>query len=135
MVTDNLPGADRPGDPVERAIEHLHQAEHDLERAREEEHLAEDEVREATEELEEAEHPRETEIIVNSRPRKVSGHEVTYEEVLELAFPGPHNDPNVVFSMTYRHAAAHPSAGELGPGGKVKVREGTVFNVTRTVKS
>jgi|SRR5579871_6285350 len=135
MATDNLPEPDRPGDSAARAIEHLHRAEHDLERAREDEHRAEEEVREATEELEEAEHPRETEIIVNSRPCKVPGREVNYEEVLQLAFPGPHNDPNVVFSMTFRNAASHPSTGELGPGGKVKVRKGTVFNVTRTVKS
>ena len=81
------------------------------------------------------EHLGETEIIVNARPHKVPGREVTYDEILELAFPGPHTDPNIVFSMTYRHAASHPSAGELGPGGTVKVREGTVFNVTRTVKS
>jgi hypothetical protein len=81
------------------------------------------------------EHLRETEIIVNARPRKVPGREVTYEEILDLAFPGPHSDLNVIFSMTYRHAASHPSAAELGPGGTVKVREGTIFNVTRTVKS
>ena len=135
MVTDNLPGPERPSDTVERAIEHLHHAEQDLERARDGERRAGEEVREATEELEEAEHLRETDIIVNARPRKVPGRVVTYDEILQLAFPGPHNDPNVVFSMTYRHAAAHPSAGELGPGGTVKVREGTVFNVTRTVKS
>jgi hypothetical protein len=135
MATHNIPGPDVPGDPADRAVEHLHRAEHDLDRARTDERRAEHEVREATRELEEAEHPREFEIIVNARPRKVLGREVTYEEVLKLAFPGPHTDPNVVFSMTYRHAAAHPSAGELGPGGQVKVKNGTIFNVTRTVKS
>jgi hypothetical protein len=134
METDKLP-RDHPGDEVERALAHLHQAEGDLERARQDEHRAEEEVRDAVHELDESEHLRETEIIVNSRVRKVPGRVVTYHEVLELAFPGLHNDPNVVFSMTYRHAASHPSAGELGPGGTVKVREGTVFNVTRTVKS
>jgi hypothetical protein len=44
-------------------------------------------------------------------------------------------EPNVVFSMTYRHAASKPHAGELGPGGVVEVKKGTVFNVTRTVQS
>ena len=52
-----------------------------------------------------------------------------------LAFPGQHV-PNVVFSMTYRHAASTPHAGELGAGGSVDVKKkGTVFNVTRTVQS
>jgi Multiubiquitin len=131
MTTEDLPEND---DPVERAVEHIQKAEHDLERAHEEERRAEEELRKATEELEHT-HPRETEIIVNARPRTVPGDEVCFEEIVELAFPGPHTDPNVVYSMTYRHAASHPSAGELAPGGKVKVKKGTIFNVTKTIKS
>lgn len=74
-------------------------------------------------------------IIVNSREREVPGPEVTFEQIVQLAFPGEH-DPNVEFSMTYRHAVSTPHAGELGPGGKVEVKKhGTIFNVTRTVKS
>ncbi len=75
------------------------------------------------------------EIIVNSRPRTVNARTVTFEQIVQLAFPGPH-EPNVVFSMTYRHAASTPHAGELGAGGSVDVKKkGTVFNVTRTVQS
>lgn len=79
--------------------------------------------------------PVTSKIIVNSREREVPGPEVTFEQIVQLAFPGDH-DPNVEFSMTYRHAASTPHAGELGPGGKVEVKNhGTIFNVTRTVKS
>ena len=75
------------------------------------------------------------EIIVNSRPRTVNARTVTFEQIVQLAFPGQH-EPNVVFSMTYRHAASTPHAGELGAGGTVNVKKkGTVFNVTRTVQS
>lgn len=75
------------------------------------------------------------EIIVNSRPRTVNARTVTFEQIVQLAFPGQH-EPNVVFSMTYRHAASTPHAGELGTGGTVNVKKkGTVFNVTRTVQS
>ena len=77
---------------------------------------------------------RAYEIIVNSRPRTVTGRSVTFEQVVQLAFPGSH-EPNVVFSMTYRHAVSKPPAGELGPGGTVEVKNGTIFNVTRTVQS
>jgi hypothetical protein len=74
-------------------------------------------------------------IVVNSRPRTVPARRVTFEQVVQLAFPGQH-DPNVVFSMTYRHAASTPATGELGAGGAVDVKKkGTVFNVTRTVQS
>ncbi len=79
--------------------------------------------------------PKTFEIIVNSRPREVEAKQVTFEHVVQLAFPGPHAS-NVVFSMTYRHAASTPHAGELGAGGSVEVKKkGTVFNVTRTVQS
>lgn len=75
------------------------------------------------------------EIIVNSRRRTVDDRTVTFEQIVQLAFPGQH-PPNVVFSMTYRHAASAPHAGELGAGGSVDVKKkGTVFNVTRTVQS
>lgn len=75
------------------------------------------------------------EIVVNSRPRTVEARTVTFEQIVQLAFPGQH-DTNVVFSMTYRHAASTPHAGELGAGGSVDVKKkGTVFNVTRTVQS
>ena len=75
------------------------------------------------------------EIIVNSRPKTVPDRKVSFEQIVQLAFPGQHA-ANVVFSMTYRHAASRPHAGELGAGGIVEVKhEGTVFNVTRTVQS
>jgi Multiubiquitin len=75
------------------------------------------------------------EITVNSRPREVEAQTVLFEQVVQLAFPGQH-EINVVFSMTYRHAASMPHAGELGAGGSIEVKKkGTVFNVTRTVRS
>jgi hypothetical protein len=75
------------------------------------------------------------EIIVNGRPRVVNDENVSFEQVVQLAFPGPHG-PNIVFSMTYRHAASKPHAGEVGTGGVVEVKtKGTIFNVTKTDKS
>ena len=79
--------------------------------------------------------PAAYEIVINGRARVVSGRVVTFEQVVQLAFPNEQADPNVVFSMTYRHAASQPSAGELGPQGSVEVKTGTVFNVTKTVQS
>ncbi|MBX3730693.1 MAG: multiubiquitin domain-containing protein, partial [Candidatus Sumerlaeia bacterium] len=61
------------------------------------------------------------EIIVNSRRKTVPGRCVTFEQVVQLAFPGQHG-PEIEFSMTYRHAAAPPYAGELAAGGKVEVK-------------
>jgi len=132
MTTPNNGG--EPPD-IEHALDHLKAAEHDLTLAHQAEHRAEDEVRKAEHEIEDALAHRETEIIVNSRPREIPGKIAGFEQVVQLAFPGGAADQNTVYSMTYRHAAAHPHAGELGPGGKVEVKNGTVFNVTRTVRS
>lgn len=74
------------------------------------------------------------EIIVNTRPKLVTNREVTFEQIVELAYPGPH-DSNYIFSMSFRHAASKPHAGDLGPGGSVTVKQGTIFNVVRTIKS
>jgi hypothetical protein len=82
--------------------------------------------------------PRPTptfEFLVNSRPRTVTEPVVTFEQIVELAFPGT-VEPGVTFSMTYRNAASRPHAGNLAAGGTVTVKkEGTIFNVTRTVQS
>lgn len=74
-------------------------------------------------------------ITVNSREESVPAARVTFEQVVQFAFPGPHG-PNIVFAVTYRHAASVPHAGQLGPRGFVDVKhKGTIFNVTKTDKS
>jgi hypothetical protein len=75
-------------------------------------------------------------IIVNSREETVNHKRVTFEQVIQLSHPNAPPDTNVRFSMTYRNAASKPHAGELGEGGSIEVKkEGTIFNVTRTVQS
>ncbi|ARK41573.1 multiubiquitin domain-containing protein [Burkholderia pseudomallei] len=75
-------------------------------------------------------------IVVNSREEPVPDKRVTFEQVVQLAFPGAPVEPNVRYSMTYRHAASKPHAGELAEGGSVEVQHhGTIFNVTKTVQS
>lgn len=77
---------------------------------------------------------RSYKIVVNAREKTVPNRDVSFEQIIELAFPGA-SGPNVDFTMTYRHAASKPHAGELFPGGVVQVKNGSVFNVTRTVQS
>jgi hypothetical protein len=75
-------------------------------------------------------------IVVNSVEETVPDKRVTFEQVVKLSHPNALAETNVKFSMTYRNAASHPHAGELGEGGSVEVKKhGTIFNVTRTVQS
>lgn len=75
-------------------------------------------------------------VVVNSREEPVQEKRVTFEQVVQLAFPGAPKEANVRYSMTYRNAASKPHAGELAEGGSVEVQhQGTIFNVTKTVQS
>lgn len=75
-------------------------------------------------------------VVVNSRDEPVPAKFVTFEQVVQLAFPGAPVESNVKYSMTYRNVASNPHAGELGEGGTVEVKhEGSIFNVTKTVQS
>jgi Multiubiquitin len=76
----------------------------------------------------------EIEIIVNSRSRLVPGPSVTFEQIVELAYPGSHN-PNYVFTISYRKASSMPPEGSLSAGQSVKIKTGTILNVSPTDKS
>jgi hypothetical protein len=75
------------------------------------------------------------EIVVNTRAKTVDSPTVTYEQLVQLAYPGP-QDANVEFSISYRKTASKPHSGELSAGDSVTVKKkGSVFNVHRTIKS
>jgi hypothetical protein len=78
-------------------------------------------------------HHQQFKVIVNGRPKEVDRRELTFDEVVRLAFPGPHG-PNIVFTVTYRKAEGNKE-GTLVQGQNVEVKDGTVFNVTKTDKS
>lgn len=74
-------------------------------------------------------------IVVNGTEHTVTKELVTYEQIVQIAFPGHPNDPNTSFSVTYEHAASKPHAGTLAAGGKVTVKNNTHFDVTQTNRS
>lgn len=76
-------------------------------------------------------------IIVNGRQKTVDKNaELTFSQVVALAFDSPPTGPNVLFTITYRKGGnEHRPEGELVEGQTVKTKEGTVFNVTATDKS
>lgn len=73
-------------------------------------------------------------IVVNAREKMVPSKDVTFEQIVALAFPGAH-DKNVEFTVTFDGALSCPTDGNLGVGGTIEVKQGTIFNVTRTVQS
>lgn len=75
-------------------------------------------------------------IIVNGREKTVTKAELTFDEVVKLAFDSPPYGPNTLFTITYRKGGnEHRPEGHLVEGETVKVKKGTIFNVTATDKS
>jgi Multiubiquitin len=80
-----------------------------------------------------AEADREFVIVVDTVEQTVHDARVTWEQVVEFAYPGQSGNPQYVFKVQYEDAARHPSAGTLG---HVEVkRQGTTFSVLRSVVS
>lgn len=74
-------------------------------------------------------------IFVNARSREVDHKRVSFEQVVELAFPDGPTGENFVYTVTYSRAAGPRTEGTLLPGGVVRVKEGTAFDVRFTDKS
>ncbi len=79
---------------------------------------------------------KENKIIVNGTEHVVSDDVVTFDEIVEIAFPGHPTNPDIVFSVTFEKAESKPHQGTLAAGGTVTVKKhGTVFDVTQTNRS
>jgi hypothetical protein len=78
---------------------------------------------------------KEYTIIVNGEQKTEPKEVLTFVDVLDLAFPPPRPIPNKDFSITYKNAKSIPHHGQLHPGGKVEIKNGTIFDVTPTNKS
>jgi Multiubiquitin len=81
-------------------------------------------------------HEKAFTIVVNATEHTVSNDVLTFDQVVEIAFPGHPTDPNIVFSVTFEKADSKPHQGTLAAGGTVTVKKrGTVFDVTQTNRS
>jgi hypothetical protein len=74
-------------------------------------------------------------IIVNAREKKWSEKEISFQQVVKLAFPTPPPGENIVYTVTYRKGEGQKPEGTLTEGEFVKVKHGMIFNVTATDKS
>ena len=74
-------------------------------------------------------------IVVNGREKTVEDEELTFDRVVALAFDDPPSGEFICFTITYRNAGGRKPEGTLIEGEAVKLRDGTVINVTVTDKS
>ena len=78
---------------------------------------------------------KELTIIVNGRSKTVAEKELSFDAVVDLAFENPQRGDNIVFTITYRKGEDKKPEGTLVGGQTIKIKEGMIFNVTRTDQS
>jgi hypothetical protein len=81
-------------------------------------------------------HSTETTVIVNGTPKTVSKKdELTFDEIVRLAFDPIPTGENILITVAYRRGHASKPQGTVLPGGSVKIVHNMVFDVTATDKS
>jgi hypothetical protein len=78
---------------------------------------------------------KSTTIIVNTREKEVAGKEITFEQVVRLAFESPPAGDNIEITVAYRRGQGEKPSGTMHPAETVKLKEGMIFDVTATDKS
>lgn len=79
--------------------------------------------------------PREITIVINARERTITDKELTFEQLVALAFPTAPTGENVLFTISFRRGHGNKSEGSLLAGETVKTKDGMVFVVSATDKS
>jgi hypothetical protein len=74
-------------------------------------------------------------IVVNAREKTFTGREISFNQVVELAFGSVSPNPNIVYSVTYKRGEGNKPEGSMEKGDTVKIKDGMIFNVTQTDKS
>lgn len=72
-------------------------------------------------------------IYINTRATRVSKATLSYQELVELAYPGDVPNAAKVYEITY--SSPHGPDGKLGVDGKVTLKEGMVCHVGLTNRS
>lgn len=78
-------------------------------------------------------HDKTFTIVVNGRERVIAEHRLSYRQVVSLAYPDDQPDSNLNYTVSYANVHGHD--GTLVDGQDVEIKNGMVFNVTRTNRS
>jgi hypothetical protein len=88
-----------------------------------------------SQEDQQAHHEKAVTIVVNGRAKEVTEKNLTFDEVVALAFDPIPSGPNIEITVAYRRGEGKKPAGTLVEGETVKVKDGMIFDVTATDKS
>ena len=74
-------------------------------------------------------------IIVNTRETIVTERQLTFEKLVDIAFPDPPTGDNICLTVTFYNGPRNHPDGSLIEGGRIRVKKGMIFNVRATDKS
>ncbi|MEC3950138.1 multiubiquitin domain-containing protein [Sphingobium sp. HWE2-09] len=74
-------------------------------------------------------------IVVNGSRQSLAVPEVSFEDLVGIAYPDVPAISNSMFTVTYRHGPLDRPEGSLAPTQRLRAVNGAVFNVTATNKS
>lgn len=74
-------------------------------------------------------------IVVNGREKQWSEKEISFEQVVKLAFDNYVDNGNTIYTVTYKRGQGNKPEGSMVKGDVVKVKDKMIFNVTATDKS
>lgn len=80
-------------------------------------------------------HDKETTIIVNGREKPWNEKEITFAQVVTLAFGTYVENGSTEYTVTYKRGHSSKPEGSMVKGDSVKVKDKMIFNVTATDKS
>jgi len=81
--------------------------------------------------------PHSVTIIVNGRSYNVEKKDLSFEEVVKLAFGNMENSNSTAYTVTYSYKNGHNHDNGIMVNGDVvkNVKKGMIFNVTKTSRS
>ena len=80
-------------------------------------------------------HEKQYTVILNGRETVVTQHDLSYEELVELAFGNQPTSDTTLYTVSYRRGEGNRPEGSLVAGQSLKVKNGMLIDVTPTDRS
>lgn len=78
---------------------------------------------------------KEVTIIVNGKNCVVEKGKISFEQIITIAFGSYEPNPDVAYTVTYSKGPGKKPKGQMVEGDKVNVKDGMIFNASKTNRS
>ena len=74
-------------------------------------------------------------ILINGITYRVKGELISLDQIVDHAYPDGNRGPLVKFTVNFYNGGGRPLQGKVSNRRRIRIKDGTVFNVTRTDRS